>query len=603
MTTPYPRHSAAPAAHLPAQAASAQAASAQAASGQAASGQAAPPYGTPALAVPVVAGPGPYPAPAQPPPATYSAATRHLCAGAYLDAEFRRTSLRDVYYQPKRMVAPSYGFDLGTVLLHCLRARNIAFFRDATLLVVMVFALVASPLPFVAAMVLLWTAHFTVEGWRVLRDAMGRIRAGGQLGTTILARLGMLAVRWFVSQFVLLLFALIVIGLTPEEFEGEGMTGSQVAGILLLLLIVYAIPLTANLVVQVQLGTLTPNGSFATAPRGERFDEIAYQQQGNQVVYSGDWPFVGSGDPIDRWSFAQRLMRPARLFAEPATEAQREFDTPPFTAQELVDTVRESLRTFAFEPDPERRLPALTVEDRLFVAGTEISHLVPHTTPDRMAQAIRYPTNPARHYLVCQVVSWNGELVTTVYVHVAVQGRMLYLETVTAALPPCKEEYRIVDQVGGTGPAAYGKAVLDGILDTPRLAASALANLVRTGLEVLGGALSSAGVTVDRAVTRGYDYGARYGVRDLGRAVAERHHLQAQDIDKYAKLVRRRIIATVLDFLDARGVDTAEFVERAVNILNAGAIHTGTGNITIDGPGVGNQTNNYAGPAAPGGGK
>jgi hypothetical protein len=57
----------------------------------------------------------------------------------------------------------------------------------------------------------------------------------------------------------------------------------------------------------------------------------------------------------------------------------------------------------------------------------------------------------------------------------------------------------------------------------------------------------------------------------------------------------------VLDFLDGRGVDVAEFTERAVNILNAGAIHTGNGNINIDGPGVGNQTNNHTGPARPGG--
>jgi len=368
-----------------------------------------------------------------------------------------------------------------------------------------------------------------------------------------------------------------------------------------LLLVVYSIPLGANMFIQAQLSTLTPNGSFAAAPRGERFDEIAYQQRGNQVVYSGPWPFVGSGDLIGGWSFAQRLMRPAGLFHEPVTEAQREFATPPFTAQQLLETLRESLRAYAVEMEPERRIPALTVEDRLFVAGTEISHLVPHTTPELMAQAIRYPTNPSRHYLVCQVVSWNGELVTTVYVHVAVQGKMLYLETVSTALPPCKESYRIVDQVGGTGPVAYARAALDAIVETPRAAGTALGNLVRTGLEVLGGAIANAGVvTPDRAVTRGYDYGARCGVRDLGRAAAERHYLQAQDIDKYAQLIQRRVMATVLDFLDACGVDTTEFSQRAVNILNAGAIHNGSGDITVNGPGVGNQTNNHPGPASPG---
>src|SRR5262245_34804559 len=59
-----------------------------------------------------------------------SSATRHLCAGAYLDDEFRDSSLREVYFQPRRMVAPSYGFDLIAVLFHCLRARNALLIRD-----------------------------------------------------------------------------------------------------------------------------------------------------------------------------------------------------------------------------------------------------------------------------------------------------------------------------------------------------------------------------------------------------------------------------------------------------------------------------------------
>lgn len=566
---------------------------------------AAPTIRVPVQAVPVSGGPGPYLAAAQTRAATYSAATRHLCAGAYLDAEFRRISLREVYYQAKRMVAPSYGFDLGTVLLHCLRARNVAFLRDLALVAVLLIGLVAAPLAFLVALGLLWLASLGVEAYRVLRDAVRRVRADGQFDAMrTLTRLGMLLVRFLVGYAVLSIFSFMMIeSFVSSGFRDDTWAEVQVVGTVMLLLFVYAVPLAANMFVQVQLGTLTPNGSFATAPRGERFDEIAYQQHGNQVVYSGYWPFVGSGDLVGHWSFAQRLMRPSSVFHEPVTEARREFASPPFTAQQLVDTIRESLRPFASEAEPERRLPALTVEDRVFVAGTEISHLVPHTPPDRMAQVVRYPTNPARHYLVCQVVSWDGELVTTVYVHVAVQGRMLFLELVSTGLPPCDERYRVVDQVGGTGPAAYGRAALDAILETPRTAAGALGNLVRTGLDVLAGTIAGAGSRADRAVTRGYDYGARVSVRDLGRSVEERHHLQAQDIDKYVQLIQRRVMATVLDFLDGQGVDTTEFSERAVNILNAGAIHTGTGNINLAGPGVGNQTNNHSGPARPGGKK
>lgn len=50
------------------------------------------------------------------------AATRHLCAGVYLDPAFRRTVIRQVYNDTARMVAPSYGFDLIPVVRHAWRA-------------------------------------------------------------------------------------------------------------------------------------------------------------------------------------------------------------------------------------------------------------------------------------------------------------------------------------------------------------------------------------------------------------------------------------------------------------------------------------------------
>ena len=75
-------------------------------------------------------------------PERVSDATRYLCAGAYLDPEFRDRCLREVYYQFKRIVAPSYGFDLVTVLDACLRARTLAVFRDLTILIVLSIAAV-----------------------------------------------------------------------------------------------------------------------------------------------------------------------------------------------------------------------------------------------------------------------------------------------------------------------------------------------------------------------------------------------------------------------------------------------------------------------------
>lgn len=44
-----------------------------------------------------------------------TAATRHLCAGAFLDREFRELLLLQVRHNAARRVSPSYGFDLVPV--------------------------------------------------------------------------------------------------------------------------------------------------------------------------------------------------------------------------------------------------------------------------------------------------------------------------------------------------------------------------------------------------------------------------------------------------------------------------------------------------------
>jgi hypothetical protein len=51
-----------------------------------------------------------------------TAATRHLCAGAYLDREFRDMVLAEVRHDASRRVSPSYGFDIIPVVQHAWRA-------------------------------------------------------------------------------------------------------------------------------------------------------------------------------------------------------------------------------------------------------------------------------------------------------------------------------------------------------------------------------------------------------------------------------------------------------------------------------------------------
>jgi hypothetical protein len=117
--------------------------------------------------------------------------------------------------------------------------------------------------------------------------------------------------------------------------------------------------------------------------------------------------------------------------------------------------------------------------------------------------------------------------------------------------------------------------------------AGALINLV---------AGSSTRIGSDTRLTRGYDYGAKVGVRELGSDPDVRFLTQWQDVAKYKKLIERRVIASVLDYLDDRRVDTTEFRSRAASVLNiSGGTFARGETVTFNGPVAGgNQANGGA---------
>jgi hypothetical protein len=275
----------------------------------------------------------------------------------------------------------------------------------------------------------------------------------------------------------------------------------------------------------------------------------------------------------------------------PPPEAFREFPTPPFTAREISAHVRDHIAGLSKEAVPERRLPELTVSDKIFVAGTEISELRPHADEKRMREIIRNPTAPERHYLACQVVSWRGELVTTVYVHFAVQGKALYVELYVTGLLPCDLRFRVVDEVGGTGLRAVLRDAGRAVIAAPLLVASAPTNLLRAGSDAYH--LAFAGDVDSIKLRRGFDYGTTIGLRELGASTDTRDHMQTQDIVKYGRMIERRVLASILDFLEHRGVDVTEYRQRSLTILNAGAVATAGGTVNVEGDAVGTQ-NTYS---------
>ncbi len=539
------------------------------------------------------------------------AATRHLSAGAYVDEEFCRSSIVEVYHQPKRLVAPSYGFDLTTVLGHCLKSRKASMIRDIVIVsAIFVSLITVVGIPALIIMVIaLAVLQYFVSVYRLVRDVVAQIRSGERrrlrpgAGLRLAVRAtGVFLISGVVIAFLVFTIVTIAAAAAKNSLDGGGGGGNdgsvsvgtstgmgiaEILGIILGILLfaaVFGATIGTEYWRQLQLETLAPDRDLTPQPSTLRMNEIRTQEAGNVVVYSGTFPFVGSGEPVTKWGSALRLIKPAVNPVKPEPESTREFADPPFTAIELSDYVATRLRRVADAPDAEHRIPRLIVEDQVFLAGTEVGSLSPQLPQRDIEDIIRNPSAPARHYLACRVVSWRGQLVTSVYATFALQGQTLYLEMSTWALPPCRDGFRVVDDEKNTGTAARLRAVVRGLANTPRIVGNAPINLVRILLDKIA---HSANVA-SGSFRRGYDYGARVSVREMGSAPLFEHSLHNHDVTKYSRIIERRILADVTDFMEMHGVDTSELRARAFNILNNGALNLGTGNFSMgDGNAVG----------------
>jgi hypothetical protein len=529
-------------------------------------------------------------APPAPDRAEMSTATRYLCVGAYRDSDFRNRSLREVYHQHRRFVAPSHGFDLVTVLDACLRARNLEILRDASIVLVLA---VATYLNWLSAAVVVAAIVFlrvTGAAWRLVRAFLFRARSGTAVDTTKSPRRGLLMLLgWAATVIVLTVLA----GKVVAAAEGPATGGRSLGltGALPLALVVFVLPGLFALGQQKRVEEFTVDGRPTAAPRNDRMREIAEQQRGNTVVYSNFEPFIGSGDVIKTWSFAQRLIKKAPDIpgVRPADEGRREFPEPPFRAVDIVDHVRGHLRMLAVATEPELGIHDMSVTDRIFQSAREFGKKTLETSPEEVAEIIRDPTHPQRHYLVCQGIGWGGDVVTTVHIHLAVQGRSLYLEVTTTNLAPCNDRYRVVDEEGGTGPRAWLWALLHAVRDTPATIVHTPQRLARSLADVIG---NGAGAARPRSRRR-KDDGARVSVRQLGTRDKLRNFTQLQDVIKFRKLIESRVYAHVLDFLDEHKVDTSEVRAQRATILNNNGIFVG-GDMSV---GEGSVTNQAAAPS------
>jgi hypothetical protein len=523
-------------------------------------------------------------------------ATRRLCAGAYLNHEFR-SLLLEVYNCRKRRVAPSYGYDLAQVLRYGWQAWRLELTRDAMAVSLAIVALLTVPLRTLLVIGLLGVWYALRLCWRVLIEWIRVLRAGKSLdrvrGMKFRTRV---AGYWLGGSGLVVVGAVLAIFLSPS---GSWLRGDPaqaeflIAGFILLFVVTGTFR-------HWQLVRLHYPSTVEGRLHSRRLRTIVMEQYHPVTVYSGYRPFIGSGHLVGQWSFAQRLVYAKKLMQE----QDKEFppSKPPFTTSQIVDRLKESITKLASISHSETKLPGLTVRDRIFIEGTYVNEApkdlldFPSLSPDSLEKIMRHPREEVRHHIECQIQAWDGEIVTTVFVHISLQGRTLYVEFSTYALTPTPPQFRVIDEARGAGFRAALRMVVHDLWEMPDVL-HAPRRLMAMPKRLVNACWAQWPARVREDEYR--DIGAQISVREIAgdcvdknssdtstqkRSHAdqeETNYYQVLDVFRHSKIIERRLFATIEAFLKEKGVDTSEFARRAEAILNNGVINTGSGGVNI----------------------
>ena len=300
-----------------------------------------------------------------------------------------------------------------------------------------------------------------------------------------------------------------------------------------------------------------------------RIEDLAASQHGNTTVYSGFLPFVGAGFEVGGWSLVVDLSKGKLEGAKPT----------PVEPEEIYAAISEAVEATA--------IPNLTVEDRLYVHGTDIRE-EPMLLPNSMARPVvnvddevlrsmvGTSTQRIRHYQCIRVIDWRGELVMSLYLRFPVHSGRMFCEFNNFLLGPLKDEIHRADGMAAT-------IELREVLLIARRSGVATIGLWPRSPRVIFKPLTSTRQAgrQQKEVERNplFDYGAARTALDRVRSNHYRRFFQRVDKEMYAKFLERLVFDKVIEVLSSHGVDTSPLDESRQTIINNGVM-TGGGAIT-----------------------
>jgi hypothetical protein len=315
--------------------------------------------------------------------------------------------------------------------------------------------------------------------------------------------------------------------------------------------------------------------SFDTGQAMERF--AARRRQGyldcfvspqeaasNVCVFGSFDPFVGSGGSLREWS----LLIDVRKGKEGRVPV-------PFTGQDLENAIAAAFRRLP--------LPEMQIGQRLYVHGRDVQ-LVDGLLPDRfdrprqrvseetLARFRQNDAKEARIYQFVELSAWGDQICVSFLYRVTLTGPMLYVENHTRVLQPLDSKYWAVDTLAIPGLGTQIAQLLGHVIVAPFVCIGECFSI----FELFGSDLMSRLRQKERkkriAETTRFNYGAITSLRESFAAAIHKHFFERSDRNRYEKVLQKQVLDSIIDFLEARDVDTSDLREQRIFMANSGLI-------------------------------
>ena len=316
-----------------------------------------------------------------------------------------------------------------------------------------------------------------------------------------------------------------------------------------------------------------------------KLDKIAKTQSSNVIVYGGFSPFVGSGFEIGGWSFALNL-------SKAKTGIEKSLVPISFEVEELYEYIDHAIRAI--------KLPELTIEDKLCVHGREVREntvFLPNIfeAPSYQVNAeyiknfVNKSTGHIRYYKHIKIISWQGELVFSVFLRLIKIDKNLFVETNYFVLCPVKNEHYLTDFIDPEiNVPKVMPLVIGSIIEAVFLCPLSIVNIWNKDESIIQDRWEQEKMKRIIRETTNFNYGAITSVRELASPSTYNEYLQQLDQDMYLKIIENVITDSLCEFLEAKNIDISELNDRRDAIVNNGVIVSG-GSIKVTNFSVGQQ--------------